>query len=285
MSTVSFHDQLSIETPDHVSLRLPVAGLGSRFLALLVDTVIQVAAYLLFIFAIVLLFSGVHTASAQPASSQFRAWTMAILIFLHFLLYWGYFTLFEGFWHGKTPGKHLFKLRVIRDSGRHVTLFESAARNLLRIVDALPAFYLVGILCVIFNARRKRLGDMVAGTLVVHQEETGVSGSAEITRTFTAGFYEAETALTPSPAPGSVFPADAIARLSADDLVLLDRFFVRIPDLDVNTKDQLAQRLLSTFCAKMDVHLPPSESPRPLLESIAYELRNQSSCRQTSPNR
>lgn len=277
MSTQSFHDQLSIDTPEQVSLRLPVAGLGSRFLALFADTMIQFVAYAMFILVIVLLASGTHT---QPASASGRAevWTAAVLIILHFLLYWGYFALFEGLWHGQTPGKRIFKLRVIKDSGRQITMFESAARNLLRIVDVLPAFYLVAIVSVLVSREKKRLGDMVAGTLVVHQEDTGTTAETDGTRTFTAGFYE-PPAPQVSSAPEPTFPATAIARLSADDLVLLDTFFARIPELDVATKDKMTARMLASLCAKMQVPVPETDSPRTLLEAIGHQLRSQTGLR------
>ncbi len=275
MSTQSFHDQLSIDTPEHVSLRLPIAGLGSRFLALFADTIIQIVAYMLFVLLLAMLASGVDTTHAAPASSRAVAWTTAILIIVNFLLYWGYFTLFEGLWQGQTPGKRIFRLRVIKDSGRQITMFESAARNLLRAIDALPGFYVVAIISVLVTRDNKRLGDMVAGTLVVHEDEAGQTADADATRTFTAGLYQPQRAPGAAPELEPAFPATSIARLSADDMVLLDTFFVRIPDLDVDTKERMAARLLATMCAKMQVPVPETGSPRTLLESIAYQLRGQ----------
>lgn len=277
MGAESFQDQLTIDTPEQVSLRLPVAGVGSRFLAILADTVIQVVAYALFWIAVVLLFSGVTPSKGTTApSDRLMAWVIAILIFLHFLAYWGYFALFEGLWRGQTPGKRLFKLRVIKDSGRQITLVEAMARNLVRVIDALPTAYLVGVLAVLFSKQRKRLGDMVAGTLVVHADDqpdaADFSGGA---RTLTAGLYAIDPAGT-SPAPRTaVFSAQSIARLDSDDLVLLDTYFVRIPELEVATKEAIALRLLQTLCAKMQVAPPEGESPRAILDAIAYELRNQ----------
>jgi uncharacterized RDD family membrane protein YckC len=286
MDLASYQDQLSIDTPEHVSLRLPVAGVGSRFLAIMVDTLIQIVAYLLFLLAFALMLSGVHTASTAPASPSVMAWTTAILIFLHFLAYWGYFTLFEGFWHGQTPGKRLFKLRVIKDTGRQIGFVESMARNLLRIVDALPGMYLVGILAVLFHPQRKRLGDMVAASLVVHAEELADPSSlTDASRTFTAGLF-APSAPDPTQAEQSTsFPASAIARLGSGDQVLLDTFFARIPELDVDTKEAIEQRILSTLCAKMGVAPPDGPSRRALLDFIACELRNQAGLRFSSTYR
>lgn len=251
-----------------------MAGVGSRFLAILVDTLIQVVAYILLVVALVLLGSGAEHSGPTP---KLAGWATAFLIFLHFLLYWGYFTLFEGLWHGQTPGKRLFNLRVIKDTGRQIGFVESMARNLLRVIDALPGMYLIGILAVIFNPQRKRLGDMVAGTLVIHCEElTEPSSFADRNRTITAGLF---ASVGPVPAPTertAYLPADAIARLGSGDQVVLDTFFARIPELDVATKEAIEQRLVSTLCAKMGVAIPEGASPRALLDFIAWELRNQS---------
>ena len=88
-----------------------------------------------------------------------------------FLIFAGYFILFEWLWNGQTPGKRWLKLRVIRDDGRPLTLWEAIARNLLRIADAAPGFvlpvYSVGLIVIFLSGRDQRLGDMFAGTVVV----------------------------------------------------------------------------------------------------------------------
>ena len=85
-------------------------------------------------------------------------WFLAGVTFFFFLLFWGYFSLFEAFWNGQTPGKRLLKIRVIKDSGRSITLFEALARNLLRIVDYFPGLYLTGVITMLCNRSQKRLG-------------------------------------------------------------------------------------------------------------------------------
>src|SRR6202453_4051205 len=102
-------------------------------------------------------------------------WFEAAIIFINFCLIWGYFALFEAYWHGQTPGKRAMKLRVIKDSGRQITLFEALARNLLRVVDYLPSLYLVGVITMLCNKRNQRLGDLAAGTIVVHERLDGPS--------------------------------------------------------------------------------------------------------------
>src|SRR5450432_2395160 len=127
-------DQLSIDTPELVSIDFPVAGIGSRFVALLIDYLLQFAALLLLVvvfYTIMSSVSGSHS-TARAIPSQARSedmgidkWAEAILILIPFLLQWGYFTLFEALWNGQTPGKRIAKIRVIKDTGRPIGLFES----------------------------------------------------------------------------------------------------------------------------------------------------------------
>ena len=134
-------DQLSIETPELVAIEMPLAGIGSRFIALLIDYLIWTAGI------IVLLLVGLIVRPAMRAvSSLGYQWTVAIVIFIVFLVNWGYITLFEAFWNGQTPGKRAAKIRVIQRSGRAIGLFESMARNLVRYIDQIPFFYAVGVI-------------------------------------------------------------------------------------------------------------------------------------------
>lgn len=272
-------DQLTIETPEQVAIRFPIAGIGSRFLALLADTLLQALAYGILVLLLVLLFSGLSqsaAASNAPApSANAEKWVIAAIIIFHFLLYWGYFTLFEAFWNGQTPGKRFCKLRVIRDSGRQITLFESMTRNLIRIVDWMPGIYAVGIVTMLCNKRNKRLGDLAAGTLVVHERAAEAplwGGSAS--RTFTAGVFAPDPAAPPPIMPVAVdLPADAVARLTPDDLNVIDHFFTRAIDIDIARREQLADRLARQMTARMGISMPEGVSPERVLESIARILR------------
>ncbi|HEY1965291.1 MAG TPA: RDD family protein, partial [Acidobacteriaceae bacterium] len=148
-----FADQLNIDTPEQVELEFAIAGLGSRFVAVLIDHLIQAGVYFL-----VGIFAAVLFSAVANRVNLLGKWIFAVLIALYFLLIWGYYTLFEAFWHGQTPGKHVMKLRVIKDSGRQITLFESISRNLLRFVDIMPTMYLVGVITMLCTKRHQRLG-------------------------------------------------------------------------------------------------------------------------------
>jgi hypothetical protein len=194
-------------------------------------------------------------------------------LLFHFLLYWGYFSLFEAFWNGQTPGKRLLKIRVIKDSGRQVTFFEALARNLLRIVDLL-FFYLVGVVTMLCNRQQKRLGDFVAGTIVIHERTEEQPVLAHTGRTFTASM-NFRPQVEPQARPGSIFlPADAVGRLQTQDLNMIDAFLARALDLGTVTRAQMAHRIAERIAAKMLMPLPEAINPERFLEAVAYDMRS-----------
>ena len=268
-------DQLTIDTPEQVAIRFPIAGIGSRFLALLADTVVQLIAYAILFFIFFLTLTSAPRLAGMIVDRAGEKWLIAAILLVVFFLRWGYYTVFEAFWNGQTPGKKLCKLRVIRDSGRQITFFESLTRNLIRAVDSLPGFYAIGIVTMLCNRRSKRLGDFAAGTLVVHEraaEPPLWGGSAS--RTITAGAFAATPAPAPTVDPNAVdLPADAVARLTADDLNVIDHFFARAIDIDIARRHALAQRLAQQMTAKMGIAMPPGVTPERVLESIARILR------------
>ena len=160
----SFADKLTIETPEQTALDFAVAGVGSRFLALAVDTLIQ-----MLVGFVVGLGGSMATGLLASAYPRFAVWGFAILVLLNLLLYFGCFAFFEIIWNGQTPGKRKAGIRVIKDSGRPLSPAESIARNLMRIVDWLPFLYAVGIASAMLTKENKRLGDLVAGSLVVRE--------------------------------------------------------------------------------------------------------------------
>lgn len=274
-------DQLNVETPELVDLRFPVAGLGSRFVAALADAAILGLFYLLGIILVVSATGRGTGAGLIPhASSTGLKWFEAVIILINFALVWGYFSLFEGLWHGQTPGKRLLKVRVMKDSGRAATLFEAMARNLLRVVDLLPGFYLAGVITMLTNKSQKRLGDLVAGTIVVHERtDEQPLMSQHQSRSFTANLYEPYE----RPAvgrdgmnqPSLQLPADAIARLTVADLHLIDTFFSRALDLSVERRAELAGRVAGRLSEKLRLPVESGSNPERLLEAVACQVRAQ----------
>jgi uncharacterized RDD family membrane protein YckC len=263
-------DQLSIDTPELVTIEMPLAGIGSRFIALLVDYLIMGAALVLLILLAVVLLPALEV--FNKISEQ---WAEAILIFLLFLFGWGYFTLFEAFWNGRTPGKKVAKIRVIHRSGRSIGLLESMARNLVRYVDMQPGIlYGVGVITMFVTSQHQRLGDLAAGTLVVRDREPetplwGESGS----RTFTAQLFT--SAPPEEPHMAVTLAAMGIAKLTASDLEVLEGFFARRLDMSLATRETLAGRIAAAIQAKSGLEPPPEVSVETFLEATARQLRDQ----------
>jgi uncharacterized RDD family membrane protein YckC len=273
--SIDLRDQLSIETPELVGIEFPLAGIGSRCIALLVDSVVQGFSFVVFLVVAILIFSALPRPAAVPHRIQPAdpaKWAIALMILIPFLLQWGYFALFEAFWNGQTPGKRMLRLRVIQQSGRPIGLFESMGRNLIRIIDMLPGFYLVGAVCIFATRRQQRLGDMVAGTLVVHSVPTETSTLSAGTRTFTAASLE------PPPQPvlrtTLELPADGVARLSRADLQLMENFLARRLDLPLAVRASLAERLAVRMKEKTLLEVPSGTSNETFLEALVVGLRD-----------
>jgi uncharacterized RDD family membrane protein YckC len=268
-----------IDTPEQVELAYSVAGVGSRFVAALVDSLMIGAFFFFELLALVML--GAASSASQGAGSlaeNAAKWFIAFVIFMNFVIAWGYFALFEAYWHGQTPGKRAMKLRVIKDSGRQITLFEALARNLVRVVDYLPSFYLVGVITMLCNKRNQRLGDLAAGTIVVHErlDEASLLYQTSTTLMAPVGFAAQplgqETVLPWGQAVTATFPADAVARLDAQDLLVIETFFSRMLDLPMETRAAVAYRMVTQMTAKMGVGVPEG-NPERALESMAYQMR------------
>ena len=276
-----FADQLSIDTPEQVALEFPVAGIGSRFVALLLDHLIQFAV----VVGVLVLLAMVDAATRNSVVRNLASkWFIAGVIFAFFLLFWGYFSLFEAFWRGQTPGKRAMHLRVLKDAGRQITLFESLTRNLLRLIDYLPSLYLAGFITMLANKENKRLGDLAAGTVVVHERpgvqplliESAARGSSFAPSPFAPPPFATPplrpAALPASSPPPSLFPADALAKLGSRELIVLDAFFARALDLPLEVRAAMAYQIVGEFTARMGVEAPEG-NPERIMEAMAIGLR------------
>jgi uncharacterized RDD family membrane protein YckC len=244
-------DQLKIDTPEQIALELPLAGIGSRFLAIAIDTLIQTALYLIV---------GLIVILTLPVDSMFtflpRLIGPALAIFIAFAIYWGYFAIFEILWKGQTPGKRFVGIRVIKESGRPINSFEAVGRNLMRAVDGLPGIYGVGLVCMMCNRQSRRLGDFVAGTVVVHEKPT----------------EEVRPSWSTSAEAGS--PTPGLGQVTADELVLIETYLSRRWELDntvrLNTAIQIAERIK----AKTGMQSPPHQHVDDFLEEAARKIRD-----------
>lgn len=167
---------VTIETPEHFELEFRLAGIGTRFLAFLIDKFIQfgaILALLLIVGFFVWLLWRIDPwvqiiRNLQGAIGQ---WIIGLALLVYGIVVIGYFLLFEYFWSGATPGKRSQDIRVIRNDGRPISFFDSAVRNILRFFDVLFDVYPIGVVVMFIDFKNRRLGDLAAGTLVIIDKE------------------------------------------------------------------------------------------------------------------
>ncbi len=214
---------VDVETPEQVIVSYTLAGIGTRGAAALIDLV------LMLVLTGTLWYVGASIPRLMPTLRDFggKSWVNAVLIIGQFLILWGFFVVFEALWDGQTPGKRLLGLRVVRNGGGGVDIGASAARNLIRFIDFLPFGYFVGMICIIANQRNQRLGDLVAGTIVVRERLLRHARANA-----TASAVEDD---------GVVI----VATLDDDRFALLDRFVTREATLDDASRARIAAALVS----------------------------------------
>lgn len=207
---------VDVRTGEAVAIRYELAGLGSRFLAVTVDMIAQV------IIALALLIAASLMASAGVRIGKIgEAWLIAIMVALFFLIFIGWFIIFETWWSGRTPGKRALGLRVLRDGGFPIDPGAAVIRNLVRIVELGFGFYAVSALSALISKENKRLGDLAAGTIVVRDRADAIPDlDAYLSR-----------------------PVRSDTGLSEADRVLIERFLARRATLERNARYRLATRI------------------------------------------
>lgn len=169
-------EEYTIDTPENVSFGYEVAGIGSRFIAALIDTFILGILLLLLNVALIMLLGALADSGGafdlETNSNWIAGLVIALYALLNFAVIWGYYICFEWLNHGQTPGKQVARIRVVQLDGSPVGALPAVIRNLVRVVDFLPGGYGVGLIVMFTNSQSRRLGDFAAGTLVVrHQGE------------------------------------------------------------------------------------------------------------------
>ena len=249
-------DKLTIDTPEQVHLEFMLAGIGSRFMAAFLDLLIEA-----FIYLALILLSLLWSSSGLLGGNR-SIWWEAFVYLVLFCIYWVYYALFEALWKGQTPGKRWAKIRVIKDSGRPINAFEAISRNLVRFIDFLPGFYGFGVITMLLNAKHRRLGDYVAGTLVVHE-----------TSDSEAKIFFNTTAQTQ-------FALHQAAGLTLQEAELIETFLARRLDIPLEVRRLNGQRIADMISSRLNI---PAES-RPadnenFLELMVREFRSRAQYR------
>jgi uncharacterized RDD family membrane protein YckC len=229
---------VAIETPEHIVFRHRVAGPARRFLAYLLDLIICYTAFVVVSFIILLVAIG--TAAATNAAESAIAAGIGVLLVILFAIQWVYFAVLEA-WRGRTPGKAALGLRVVTTTGRPIGLRAAALRNVLRAADALPLAYtagllsLAGLVSMSVTRRFQRLGDLVAGTIVVVPERASVA---------------APLVLWPPAQPYELAQLPEEVRLDAEERLAIEMFLRRRARLGRARELELAQMIASPLAER-----------------------------------
>lgn len=251
---MTLDDRMTISTPEGIDLEVLLAGLGSRFAAGAFDTLIQVAVLLLFSFAF--LVGGAGSGLSQ-----------AVFYLLSFVVIFGYYVIFETLNRGRTPGKALAGLRVVRWGGQPVGFMPSAIRNIVRLADGFNIITFViapvGMVSILATNKNQRLGDLAAGTVVIREPR-------------------ARAAPMPAPAPWMAPPASSmpsmpppnapymqwdVSAVTNDEEAVLRRFLDRRMTLDPNARLHLATDLAARLHPKI-AGAPTNWHPEAFLEGV-----------------
>jgi uncharacterized RDD family membrane protein YckC len=236
----STYEQLSLETPENIRFDYDVADIGSRFLAISIDTLIQGVMYFILFVGIAVLMPRLTDASLPRIVNDSL---VVLLVLVLFLIQFGYFLFLEIIMNGQTPGKRLFRLRVVSEAGYPLSPLGSIIRNIVRIIDFFPLFYGIGIIVMFFNRRARRLGDLAAGTLVVKMRD-------EVR-------LQSLLPIASAPAPEAVRLQSSGARLDEADIALAESFLRRSSQL--SNKDALALEIAQRLSSKLQ--LPAEATP------------------------
>ncbi len=229
---------LEVRTPESIAFNYELAGLGSRFLALIVDQAIQMI-------VLAAIFGGILLAAARAASRHASplvtdkvaaSLAIALVVAILFAVLFGYFIAFEALWNGQTPGKKLLALRVVRDGGYPIDFGASLIRNLIRVGEQLVGYYLLAAACALISPENKRLGDFAAGTIVVR--DARLTPPRDLVKR-----GEKEPPYSPT------------AYLSGDERALVKRFLERRDALSPVRRSELASRLASRIRSRVPPEL------------------------------
>lgn len=242
-------ERVTIATPEGIELELVVAGLGSRFVATLLDTLIKIGVILAFTFVTAF---GLGATGSDGGGG----WGAALLVLMIFAVLFVYDVVFEVLGAGRTPGKRIAGIRVVRQGGEPVGFLASMIRNVMRLVDFLPFGYVAGTLTILVTRPGRRLGDLAAGTLVVRERTGGARTPQEVARW----------------AAGVTVPLDAVvgwdvSALGTQELVVVRHFLDRRLQLPWAARGQLATDLVGRLAPRI-AGLPDGAHPEYVLEGI-----------------
>lgn len=253
-------NRVKFVTPESVELEFTLAGIGSRAWALIIDYHILGLTIALIITVLVTISYQIEVFWKQIFGENSYLWTTAIAFLILFAVYAGYFVFFETLWQGQTPGKRFAKIRVVRDDGRPVGLQQTTLRALLRPFDEIS---FIGALLIIFNRKEKRLGDFVAGTIVIQTQTAAISEKQKLVLSESANL-----------ACNKILETADLSPMLPDDFAVIREYLVRRHIMSKQARAALAIELTQQVQSIIELNnLPDGISPDTFLEGIylAYQ--------------
>jgi uncharacterized RDD family membrane protein YckC len=257
-------NRVTLQTPESVELEFTLAGIGSRGYALLIDFIIL--GLILKGFLIAWAFLSIQLLDVIEnfigSNSKLGLWLLAIQSLISFFIDVGYFVFFETLWQGQTPGKRFAKIRVIRDDGRPIRLQQSTLRALLLLVDGT---FFIGVFLIALTKREKRLGDLVAGTLVIQEEQPIASATFRVSDQAQALADQLQT------------EAD-LSRLLPEDFAVIREYLRRRQAMTPQAKAELSRKLAHQVKEVIALaNVPQKVTADLFLEAVYLAYQQQSS--------
>ncbi len=276
------YESVVIQTPEYVEIEYELAGIGSRCIAALLDTIVQgfigiavgtLAVYLMYLFSLLNWDNPLELIPSIVLGSLGLIWFV------------GYWVIVEMYTGGQSIGKRAVGLRVIRDDGTPINLWDSILRNLVRIVDFI-GYYCVGFILIWVSAKSKRLGDYAAGTIVVKERSSEMPESTlpQTAPSAQPGIGTSATAPVAPPAPPPVPINDQllarVSQLSPADTEAVKRFIQRAPDLKPEVRAEIAMRIALPLASSIGVALSSWPSSEHFLAEMSLAIRRYEASRQ-----
>lgn len=236
---MQYEDRITISAPEGIELEYALAGLGSRFLAAVLDTVIRVVV--------------LGAVVGVLAALGFRGTPLLIVLIVgSFLALFAYDIAFEVWAGGRTPGKRSNGLRVLMASGQPVSFAASAVRNLMRIVDEWATALIPGTVSILLTRRNQRLGDLAAGTIVVRERRAKLGPPA-----------------VSDSAPHELAPGVDVTAVTSAELAAVRDFLARRDKLTPEARVRVSRALADSLGPRVGGLPPGNVAPERLLETIA----------------
>jgi uncharacterized RDD family membrane protein YckC len=255
-------DRYLVTTPENIPISYELAGLGSRFVATLVDTLITVTVELGLILAAVVI-NRIVPFESLLSGDAFFYFFLAIVILIYSGSTVGYPLLFEIIWSGQTPGKRWAGIRVVGDDGGPLTLSAAIIRNVLRLVDSLPLYYIIGVTIMLLDRKSRRLGDLAAGTICV-KERKDVAVDDLLAPVFVERSGDSDA--------GAAF--ENLRLLNYDDYYLINEYLARRAKLAPAAAERVGEQIAQRIALKLGVERERGERAEAFLARVSAALQS-----------